>query len=244
MPEMPTVAVMLFTYDRLETAKLTISALASHLLYEGDLHLHIADDGSPPVDEALYAEALMSFAQAELDGDWPSSISFTNSQRSGYGGSYNVATQVVHSIADYLLPLEDDWELSRDFDLTPLVLDLIEDERAECIRLGYLGYTQAIRGEIIDLPHTGKALLLDPESPERHVFAGHPRLETRRFERAIGPWPEGLQAGKTEFEIAGREAARQGVIWPLDLGIPGSQRHDSLFRHIGFDEKGEIDPSV
>ena len=243
MTDLPAVAVVIFTYDRFSTAQKTLAALAAHLRYAGPLVLHLSDDGSPALpDGTAYVDALREYAEGLMLGT--SEVQTSVSERRGYGGSMNASTQMTHAYADVLLPLEDDWELSRDLDLTPLVLDLIENSRVECIRLGYLGYTQPIRGEVIDLPHSGKALLLDPESPERHIFAGHPRLETRRFERAIGPWPEGLQAGKTEFEVSGRPESRAGVVWPLDLAIPGSQRHDSLFRHIGFDEKGEIDPSA
>ena len=248
MTDLPTVGVMLMTYDRLETAQRTLSALHRHLQYDGPLHLHIADDGSPDVlteaesatDQPLtYVQALSDW-DAELDPMWDSR-STTNVHRAGYGGSYNAATQAVHSVAEILLPLEDDWELTRDLDLNPLV-QALQDPRVNCIRLGYIGYTQRLAGEVIDVDPMGKALLFDPESPERHVFAGHPRLETRDFQRAVGEWPEGIQAGRTEFEVCGRPQARMGICWPLDLGIPASQRAHSLFSHIGADEKGEIDP--
>lgn len=251
MTDLPAVAVVLYTYDRLSTAQQTLAALCAYLRYDGPLVLHIADDGSPDLldddseDTTPYVEALRQFAEGAMLGT--SEVQTSLSVRMGYGGSYNAASQITHTYADVLLPLEDDWELSRPFDITPLVRAL-EDPRVNCIRLGYIGYTQALRGEIIDVTiegdHLGKFLLFDPESPERHVFAGHPRLETRAFQKAIGPWPERIQAGQTEFDVSGRPAAREGVVWPLDLGIPGSQRQDSLFRHIGADGKGEIDPAA
>ncbi len=252
MSDLPTVAVVLYTYDRLSTAKLTLTALCENLYYDGPLVLHIADDGSPDQPDGAdgagpvaYIEELRQFAEGIMH--FTSSVATSTSVRMGYGGSYNAASQVTHAYADVLLPLEDDWELSRPFDITPLVRALA-DPRVNCIRLGYLGYTQALRGEVIDVTveddHLGKYLLFDPDCPERHVFAGHPRLETRDFQKAVGPWPERIQAGQTEFDVSGRPESRQGVCWPLDLGIPGSQRRDSLFRHIGADGKGEIDPAA
>ena len=72
-------------------------------------------------------------------------------------------------------------------------------------------------------------LALDPDSPEPHVFAGHPRLELAEWERYVGPWPEGLAAGPTEFEVAHRREARMGVAWPIDLIKPTGD----AFVHIG-----------
>ncbi len=252
LTELPAVAIVLYTYDRLSTAQQTLRALAAFLLYDGPLILHIADDGSPDLPEGAdgegevaYVEELRQFAEGILLDT--SDVMTTVSDRMGYGGSYNAASQVTHAYAEVLLPLEDDWELSRPFDITPLVRAL-QDPRVNCIRLGYIGYTQALRGEIIDVTiegdHLGKFLLFDEDSPERHVFAGHPRLETREFQKAVGPWPERIQAGQTEFDVSGRPESRKGVVWPLDLGLPGSQRRDSLFRHIGADGKGEIDPAA
>ena len=241
MTDLPTVAVVIYSYDRLTTAELTLSALSEYLSYDGPLVLHLSDDGSPErPDGTPYIDALRMFAE----GVWPDvDVQTSTSVRMGYGGSYNAASQSTHAYADVLLPLEDDWELSRPFDITPLV-HALADPRVNCIRLGYLGYTQALQGTVIDVNPMGKTLLFDEASPERHIFAGHPRLETRAFQRAIGPWPERIQAGQTEFDVSGRPESRVGVCWPLDLGIPGSQRHDSLFRHIGADGKGEIDPAA
>jgi hypothetical protein len=71
--------------------------------------------------------------------------------------------------------------------------------------------------------------LLDGDSPEPHVFAGHPRLETVGYQRRVGEWPEGLLPGETEFSVAHYQWARMGVVWPMDLVKPSGD----LFCHIG-----------
>jgi hypothetical protein len=248
--EWPTVAIVLLTYvpfdhpERGVGAERTLRALLDNLHYSGPLGVHIADDGSPG---AGYRERLRTIAGGYASVDW---TGVTNAERGGYGRSYNLATQSVHHTAEYVMPIEDDWMLTRPLNLDPLVETLMPSGRLaglaewlnpiECIRLGYIGFTQRLRGEFLHTP-AGTMILIDPDSPEPHVFAGHVRIETREFERRIGPWPEGLSAGATEFAVSHRPASRAGVAWPLDLG-PASQRSDSLFTHTGSVGLGEIEP--
>ena len=215
------IAIVLLTYDRMDYAKKTIASVAKNLkLPPGeDVWFHIADDGS----EQEYRDALWEIAKKH----WGENVSMTNSERRGYGASYNAATQLVHGVADLILPLEDDWELIRKLDLTPIAAALRSDVFG-CVRMGYIGTTQLLRASFVkaqDLWWLG----LDPDSAEPHVFAGHPRLESVEWERYVGPWPEGIGAGATEFEVAHRREARKGVAWPVDLIRPSGD----AFVHIG-----------
>ena len=228
----PTVTIILLTFDRMEAAERTLRSALDLIRYNGPLGLHIADDGSPEG----YIEQLREIAGGY---DFFGTIGQTNAERGGYGTSYNLATQIVHRSSEIVLPLEDDWELQRPLDIDPLVATLTGlDTPIRCIRLGYIGYTQPLRCEFRSTP-AGHMLLFDPDSDEPHVFAGHPRLETREFEIDVGPWPEHIPAGATEFEVAKRRAARVGVAWPASLirAVEGD-----LFAHIGTKELGELWP--
>lgn len=236
--EWPTATILLLTYEdgKRNTAERTLRAALDNIRYSGPLNMHIADDGSV----AGHVDALRAVA-----GGYGriNTVGSTDAARRGYGASYNLATQAIHAGLDgseVVLVLEDDWELSRFLDLDPLVETLRDDPEIMAIRLGYLGFTQQMRGELV---HTlaGVMLLLDPESPEPHVASGHPRLELVSYQRAVGPWPEGIAPGATEWEWCRRDAARAAVAWPLDYG-PASQSHESLFRHIGTHDLGELQP--
>lgn len=238
MTDWPRCTVVLLTYEDglRNTAERTLRAALDGLRYSGELAVHIADDGSVPGHVA----ALRAIA-----GGYPHVVACgaSDAQRRGYGASWNLATQQVHlGGPGIVLPLEDDWVLSRPLDLDPLVETLDDWGRygVRCIRLGYLGFTQPLRGEVAHTP-AGPVLRFDPDSPERHICAGHPRLETTAFERAVGPWAEGLAPGATEFDWCHRREARIGVAWPMDLG-PASMRADSLFVHIGAHALGELEP--
>jgi len=226
------IAITLLTYKpegelgeaRQRYAEDTLAALFKHIRTKDDLWLAIADDGSAPE----YREHLWELAGKYVG----SNRSITNSERRGYGGNYNLSTQVTHNLAGLtaLLPLEDDWKLERTLDLDPLVRVLQTEPAIGCIRLGYVGYIpgQSLRGTFL-WAEDQHFLVLDPYSESQYVFSGHPRLESVEWARSVGPWPEGLPAGETELAVSGRLDARYRVAWPLDLIPPKG----GLFSHIG-----------
>lgn len=216
---MSSVCILLLTYNRYDYAEKTLITALEHVkTKQHDLYVHIASDG----DDDQYIEGLAQHVYAS-----PYALTKSNSERGGYGANYNLATQTVHTYADYVLVLEDDWELKRDLDVD-IFIGALRELEAGCMRLGYIGFTQPLRGEFAS-SHGRHWLRLDPSSPEPHVFAGHPRLETVTWQRSVGPWPEGLEPGQTEFSVAHIAEARYGVIWPIQEVKP----YGDMFVHIG-----------
>jgi len=205
-------------------ARRCIDSVAKNLKTPEELWLHIADDGS----SQEYRDELFELAHQHFGNN----VSITNSERSGYGGNYNKATQVIHRITDLVLPLEDDWELVKELDLKPII-QVLRDGVFGCVRMGYIGLTQELRAKFV-LAAGLHWLALDPDSAEPHVWAGGPRLETVEWERAVGPWQEYEEQGKTEFEVAHRPAARYGIGWPVALIYP----RGDVFVHIGKEKAG------
>jgi glycosyltransferase involved in cell wall biosynthesis len=216
-----TIAVVLLTYNRLEYAKRTLRSLAEKLeSNEHNFVWHIASDG----DTAQYLAELGSIVQDYANYN----PTITNAQQGGYGKSYNLAMQSAHSLAEWVMPIEDDWELVRTFNPDGIIRDMAA-LGIGCARLGYMGYTQELRGKL-ERGAVGHWLRFDSMSEEPHVFAGHPRIESRDWSRNVGPWPEGLLPGETEFAVAHRRKARINVAWPCDaVKMIGGD----LFAHIG-----------
>lgn len=214
------IAIMLLTYNRMSYAIETLASAMLNIKTGNPISVHIASDG----DTDEYIDNLSRLAHEFQD---PVFVGTSNSMRAGYGANYNLATQVVHGYASHVLVLEDDWRLERELDLD-VYIGALEELQAGCIRMGYIGFTQPLRGEFA-FAYGRHWLRLDPASPEPHVFAGHPRLETVSWERSVGPWPEGLQPGETEFAVAHIAEARHGVVWPIqEVNVRGD-----LFSHIG-----------
>lgn len=223
------VVICLLTYARTAYAVKTIVSALQNITYNGDIFVHIADDGSDRdhVSKIFYA------AQMFVPGK---RISNSNSERGGYGRNVNLAFQTIHNLPDvkHVLMLEDDWELIRPLNLDALIDDLdgchkdVDNPRFDCIRLGYLSFTQDLFGQVVDR-NNRKYLILNPNSPEPHVWAGHPRLETVQRQRECGLWQEGQLPGATEFMMAHVKRTRRGVAWPMELVRPSGD----LFAHIG-----------
>jgi hypothetical protein len=223
MGAMAKIAICLLTYSRTEYAIETLRSTLDLLDNDGDkVHVHIADDGSEPEHRA----ALYTLASEHPD---VFCVTWTNAKRGGYGKNFNLATQITHNVADYVLVIEDDWCCPSILDVPKLIRALDAPIGIECIRLGYMSFTQALRGRVMSAPpHWEKYLLLDPESEEPHVFAGHPRFESVAYQKRVGPCPEGLLPGQTEFAVAHMPEARRGVAWPMwvDPSV-------GMFQHIG-----------
>lgn len=200
---------MFLTKRRLVYAQQSIRSLAN-LKTKEKIHFHIADDGSGK-------EYIAQLANTVEDTLGEINISVSDSCDQGYGANYNRATNIIHNLhgADVILPLEDDWELIRELNID-VMLKALREGIFKCIRLGYVGYTQSLMAKLVWYSNM-HWLEFSEFSSEPHVFSGHPRLETVAFEREIGLWNEGLNAGATEFEVAHRSAARQGTAWPIEL---------------------------
>lgn len=219
---MDTLTILLLTYGRLAYAEQTLRHTLDKLRTTAPLNVHIASDGDP----SEYIDSLRHLAggYAHVKG-----VYHTNSEQHGYGANYNLATQLIHNNGTrWVMPIEDDWELTREFDIDPLLRALDTSEDIGCIRLGYMSYTQELRGTIKDV-NGHKYLVFDPTSPEPHLLAGHPRIESVAWEREVGPWPIGLKPGATEFAVCHIPAARQRVAWPCDFVHP----RGDLYAHFG-----------
>lgn len=212
--------VMLLTAHRLDYAKVALSSTLEKLKYDGPLGVHIASDG----DSDEYIDELTCMARERAHVNM---VTTSNSNGLGYGANYNRATQVIHAIPEvkYVLPLEDDWNLHREFDTGPII-SALDSGLFGCVRLGYVGVTKSLCTELF-VAHGTYWLRIDSASSDHHVFSGHPRIETVQWEQEQGLWPEGLNPGATELAICYN--IREGIGWPIELVKPSGD----LFYHIG-----------
>lgn len=222
MSDRDRVVICLATYNRLHYAKTTLRSTLDNLETRHEISVHIASDGDPD-------EYINTLAEIALSSNKVKHVTHSNSRRRGYGANMNEAIKMYYSLGDYVLVLEDDWKLIRCLQLDPLIDVLKSTETIGAIRLGYLGFTQKLQGWL-EYHCEQMFLVLDPNSPEHHVFSGHPRLETLKWQLRVGPWPEGRKPGETEFHHAtSNPNTRIGVAWPLNL----IRTWGDLYTHIG-----------
>src|SRR3972149_4440506 len=223
MNERPRVGILLITYKRTDLAVLTIRGVKQHLSYP-DLIWHIADDGSQPG----HVETLLR----EIDRD---DTSLTDARRAGVGKSMNLGMDIrLARGAEYILWLEDDWQLVFPFDLAPVVGLMQEREDIGMVRLGYL--SPSISAQMISA--AGQLWWHLKRNGETYIFAGHASLRSRSFCLAYGHYVEGLAPGETELFMCGRF---NGVKGP-DIAVPAWIGSWGAFAHIGTDTLKDVRP--
>jgi hypothetical protein len=222
MTEWPLVVALLVTYKRTELALRTVRGVKAFLDYPRDrLAWHIADDGSP----VEHVNALLAECGA--------GVTMTNAKRRGVGVSMNLGMAAALKRADYILWLEDDWELERPFDLRSCVKMLAETPDVGMVRLGYL--SPGIWGEMI--AGAGR-LWWKLSKGSTYTFVGHASLRHRRFHDAYGAYPEGLAPGATELHACGWFNGHEGPT----VAVPAWTGEWGPFAHIGGESLKDVQP--
>lgn len=256
---LPRVTIVMTTYFpddphaaalRVDAACAAVASWARNLRYDGELAMHIADDGS--------TTNLFGFARAR--GEWDAAsdrqlagISYTQQSRHGVGASLNSGFAQAHMDGGIALYLVDDWKLLAPLDITPWVQLLEAEPTVGMVRLGPPHPWLSGRVEMFK---SGWGLRL-----ARHHFAfGHrPALYHRRMIEHWGPFDEDVNAYDCERLYAERWAAndRKGS-WPQtdagysipreDLPWPGNEGPGivlalpTLWEHIDSIELADIEP--
>ncbi len=186
----PKISIVFTTYippggeDRLRACRKTLESWKHYLKYEGDIHIHVADDGSPGFDEDFWRNSI----------DWVEEFSYSRADRQGVGASLNRAHKICWEKSPITLYAHDDWSLTYQLDLDPWVESLIKgtaDDGSEigCIRLGPSmpnlrngTMRHLVGGWTIDF--------------ERYSFywSQRPALYHRRFFESYGPLPVGTDS--------------------------------------------------
>lgn len=221
MVDLPRLSICLLVsahvHDQNERALHALRSTLSNISYDGPLSVHIAD-GGPNRQAELRLLLDLASSYINLDG-----CSVSHAEGGGYGAICNTAQRTIHAYSGIILTVDDEWELTRPLDLTDLVQSFFDKEWVGCIRLDHLSWPS--RGQVQDVAGM-RFLNLEPEG-NGLIWTNGPRLETRRFQRDMGDWPETGDALKVAATIGRR--VRHGVLWPLDLALSASPSPHSLF---------------
>lgn len=213
MPDYPPVVLGVITFDRPDTIRATLSALAHHLTYSGPLTVVIADDCTP----GRYLRDLAQWWEAQ-GYPWPLKT-LSTPRNGGWGWNANHLLEYTFGTqrAGYLFMQEDDYVLSH-----PLDLDAGVALMETAPQLGMLRY-RATAGTPM-LYHQREAdisawkpdyreylgytlgrvtwLELLPQSPTLWLYSNGPHLKRASFHDVYGLYPERLKLGATEEAYA------------------------------------------
>lgn len=229
----PPVTIVMTTYfprsvvmwsARVVAASKAAKSWREHLCYEGQVHLHIADDGSDLKD----IEKLMT----SLDWD-RGLVRTTRQERRGVGASLNIGFLQSYDLSPFILYFVDDWALIESFNLTPWVKLLLErNPEVGMVRLGPPHPFLTGRVEPLSTDWDGWALRLDRVG---YAFGHRPALYHRCFTDAYGPFQENVSALECEKHYAEEYAIGDGPEVVLALHHP--------WQHIYSIEMSSIDPT-
>lgn len=220
MTDWPLVAILLITYKRTELAVRAIRGVQRFLDYP-NVAWHVADDGS----RQEHIKAIMDTIEV--------GAGFTNAERHGVGRSMNLGMDACLAKANYILWLEDDWELTAPFDLRPCVQLMKEREDIGMVRLGYI--SPGIRGELIS---GADRLWWMLDKGPTYTFTGHASLRHRRFCETYGHYAEGLAPGETELHYCGTFNNKPGST----MVVPAFTGEWGPFGHIGGESLKDLRP--
>lgn len=214
---MPPVGIILLTYERTDYAKRTVASVAKHLKYDGQLYWYIADDGS-----SREHFDRISYYVFDCGGVVISSHQTQEGNR-GYGVNANTAWKWLHqNKIDITFWLEDDWEMVRDFDITPHVQTL-DEGHAGMIRTAFIPLWASMKAV-----HHSNKYYLELLKDALYAYSGNPHLKHHNFATSYGLMPEGRNPGETEIAYDHIVRHTEGV----PILIP-AEICDPPFQHIG-----------
>lgn len=214
---LPTVGILLLTYERTEYAKRTVASVFNHLKYDGEIVWYVADDGS----SATHFDEICAYI-CEHGGSLVSSHQ-TKADNRGYGVNANTAWKWLHqNNIDITFWLEDDWEMVRDFDITPHV-NTINDGHAGMIRTAFIPLWASMK-----TTYHSEQYYLELLKDALYAYSGNPHLKHHDFALSYGFMPEDRNPGETEiaYDHIVRHTEGLPILIPAEICNPP-------FQHIG-----------
>ena len=169
---------------RADAIELSLRSWREHIKVSGDLHVHVADDGSAVDLEDLWRDVV---------GDW-ASFSYSRQEREGVGASLNRGLAICREKSPLVLYPMDDWQLVSDANLDPWVEILTQHQDVGCIRLTPSGGTTGGAARRFG------AVVAVEFGRDGHYWSMLPALHHERFFQAYGAFSEGTSAVEVEAD--------------------------------------------
>lgn len=221
MENPPDLAICLVTYKRTPEALRTIIGVCNNLEYpQSKRRWFINDDGSP-VEHVRTILMMLEY--------YGETVGFVNTERFGdnnAGKGWNMTLGKAHEYSDYVLWLEDDWELRTKYYMEAQLSILHNYEDVGMVTFRGSGIDCLLKNIKLD----GQHYLEFFDGP--YIYSGNPHLRHARFTQFYGWFPENMNPSYLEWQYDGwiRQKKRQGgpkILRPAGIDEWG------LFSHIG-----------
>lgn len=227
MSDLPRLAIGLVTYRRTEQALRTVKSTIDNLGYPRELiSWYVGDDGSDPKHSGEILHLLDKNNERVLGSHNERLRHPGREDTHNAGMGWNKVLGMCHQYSDFVLFLEDDWELDEPLDIVPYVKLLQENEK-----VGLCSFRILSEGADVHTIGYGGRMYLKYHRNTQYAYSGNPYLRHARYTKHYGWFAEDRNPGLIElhqddqYRLAVGEAPE---IWrPADISVWGA------FKHIG-----------
>lgn len=233
------VAVIITTHNRTETAKTTIESLVKRLKYP-KLHWFIADDRSEP---GHVQQLVDKFVELGIDDV---QVTETNAEHWGLGASLNNALTAAFKLTDVVLTTEDDWYLQYDFDISEYVRVIKNNSDVCTIRLGAINTIQdcIVESEIpgfSEISLQKYKYIIEKKHRKNMMLNLQVALRHSRLFKRTGLYPENKNTDVVEYTLNSRYIAYakdMKILWPSSFDAKTLCNDTNPFLHFGVSTVG------
>lgn len=227
MTDIPKLSIGLVTCKRLDVALRTINSTCANLGYPKELiSWFVGDDGSTQKDFIAIKNAIA--AQGHFAPYSHNERMRNPGQEDTYfaGKGWNKTLGMAHQNSDFVLWLEDDWELDQPFDLVPYVKLLQEREDVGLVSFRIL----SVGCDLHTVGHEG-IHYLKYQRTTQYAYSGNPHLRHARFVQHYGWFAEDVNPGG--IELAQDDRYRLDVAGGPQIWRPAAIDPWGAWHHIG-----------
>lgn len=227
---LPNIAIGLVTFRRTQEALRTIESIMANLNYPKEKRgFYIADDGSPVKHSAAILSKL-TMAGERILGFHNEKYRHKGEENTNNAGiGWNKCLGICHQNSDFVLWMEDDWELDEPLDLVPYVKLLQEREDVGVCSFRIL----SVGADVHTVGFNGQIYLKYLRTTQ-YAFSGNPYLRHARYTKRYGWFAEDRNPGL--MELHQDDQYRLAVDNAPDIWRPVSISQWGAFKHIGSDK--------
>ena len=222
MDNLPRLGIVLFTYNRTREALRTVQSTCTNLGYPTDLvGWYVADDGSTPEHHKTILDEIEKCG-FKVIGEHNERFREDKSYNCGKG--WNRGLGICHQYSDFVLQLEDDWDLENPLDVTPYVRLLQDVSNVGIVTFRIL----SVGASVVTVGHNGE-IFLNYQRNTQYAYSGNPLIRHARYTTYYGWFAEDRNPGLIELhqdDLYRLDVKGGPEIWrPVTVDVWGGWHH-------------------
>lgn len=241
MSDLPHLSIGFVTYRRTSEALTTIRTTSENLKYPKELRSwYVADDGSPGKHFDVIMNELRDRGETVLGSHHERLRNDGEKDTYNSGKGWNKALGICHQRSDFVLWLEDDWELAAPLDIERYI-HLLEQKED----IGLVSFRILSTGADVHTTGWDGEIFLRYDRTTQYAYSGNPLLRHARYTKHYGWFAEDRSPGLMELhqdDMYRFRDAGEGKFIPREkddgpqIWRPAMLDHWGAWHHIGSDK--------